>query len=46
MKKARVAAGVVVALAILGASVHASAGPGPHPASECFVCGVCWLLGF
>lgn len=45
IKKARFAALVVVGLVVLGVSVHAAAGPAPHEASECFVCGLCWLLG-
>jgi len=45
MKKARFAAIVVIGLAVLGASVHAAAGSVPHSGAECFVCGLCTLLG-
>jgi hypothetical protein len=41
LKKTGLVALVVVGLTVLGVSVHASGGPGPHTSAECLLCAFC-----
>ena len=45
MKKAGfVVTALLVGLSVLGVSVHAASGPGPHEPMTCVLCGLCSLI--